>query len=213
MRREWSPEDVVACWTPVGGDWDLVANKSGPTRLGFVLMLKFFELEGRFPQFVEEFPPTAVDYVAAVVKVPAEDLAKYDLSSRSAKGHRTQIREALGFRPATRADEERLTGWLADEVCPVELVEDRLREALLVQCRSDRIEPPGRIERIVAAARARADRAFCARTVARLGEVCAGRRGQSRCTPRTSGTRARTYGPRCWQRCARPARQRSPMPW
>jgi hypothetical protein len=175
MRREWSPEDVVACWTPVGSDWDLVANKSGPTRLGFVLMLKFFELEGRFPQFVEEFPQAAVDYVAEVVKVPAEELAKYDLSSRSAKGHRTQIREALGFRPATRADEERLTGWLADEVCPVELVEDRLREALLVQCRSDRIEPPGRIERIVAAARARADRVFCAQTVARLGEVCAGR--------------------------------------
>ncbi|MFJ2477811.1 DUF4158 domain-containing protein [Streptomyces sp. NPDC087659] len=174
MRREWSPEDVVACWTPVGGDWGLVANKSGPTRLGFALMLEFFELEGRFPQFVEEFPPTAVDYVADVVKVPAEDLAKYDLSSRSAKGHRTQIREALGFRPATRADEERLTGWLADEVCPVELVEDRLRETLLVQCRSDRIEPPGR-ERIVAAARARADRAFCARTVVCLGEVCAGR--------------------------------------
>ncbi|MFJ7911392.1 DUF4158 domain-containing protein [Kitasatospora sp. NPDC096204] len=175
MRQEWSPEDVVACWTPVGPDWELVANKSGPTRLGFVLMLKFFELEGRFPQFVEEFPQAAVDYVADVVKVPAEDLAKYDLSSRSAKGHRTQIRETLGFRPATRADEERLTGWLADEVCPVELVEDRLREALLVQCRSDRIEPPGRVERIVAAARARADRVFCAQTVARLGEVCARR--------------------------------------
>ncbi|MGW4472489.1 DUF4158 domain-containing protein [Nonomuraea sp. NPDC004354] len=132
MRREWSPEDVVACWTPVGSDWNLVANKSGPTRLGFVLMLKFFELEGRFPEFLEEFPQAAVDYVADVVKVPAEELAKYDVSSRSAKGHRTQIREALGFRPATRADEERLTGWLADEVCRVELVEDRLREALLV---------------------------------------------------------------------------------
>lgn len=32
MRREWSPEKVVACWTPVGDDWDLAANKSG--RLG-----------------------------------------------------------------------------------------------------------------------------------------------------------------------------------
>ncbi|WP_208758939.1 DUF4158 domain-containing protein [Microbispora triticiradicis] len=96
-----------------------------------------------------------------------EDLAKYDLASRSAKGHRTQIREALGFRPATRADEERLTAWLAAEVCPVELVEERLRAAVLVQCRSDRIEPPGRIERMVAAARARADRQFCAQTVAR----------------------------------------------
>lgn len=50
MRRDWSSEDVVACWTPVGGDWELVANKSGPTRLGLVLMPKFFELEGRFPQ-------------------------------------------------------------------------------------------------------------------------------------------------------------------
>ncbi|TYB62046.1 Tn3 family transposase [Microbispora tritici] len=175
MRREWSPEDVVACWTLVGSDWDLMANKSGPTRLGFALMLKFFELEGRFPQLIEEFPQAAVDYVADVVKVPAEDLAKYDLASRSAKGHRTQIREALGFRPATRADEERLTAWLAAEVCPVELVEERLRAAVLVQCRSDRIEPPGRIERMVAAARARADRQFCAQTVARLGEQCAGR--------------------------------------
>lgn len=79
MRREWSPEDVVACWTPVGSDWDLVANKSGPTRLGFVLMLKYFELEGRFPQFLEEFPPAAVDYVADVVKVPSGDLAKYEV--------------------------------------------------------------------------------------------------------------------------------------
>ncbi|GAB2806323.1 hypothetical protein GCM10027073_43810 [Streptomyces chlorus] len=52
-------------------------------------------------------------------------MAKYDLTSRSAKGHRTQIREALGFCPATRADEERLAAWLAAEVCPVELGEDR----------------------------------------------------------------------------------------
>ncbi|MGX1114872.1 hypothetical protein RKD37_000235 [Streptomyces ambofaciens] len=155
-------------------------------------------------------------------------------------------------------------------------MEDRLREALLVQCRSDRIEPPGRIERIVAAARARADRAFCARTVVRLGEVCAGRLLDLVAEGNEDGTallaslkrdpgavgldsllteitkltavrqlglpeglfadcseklvaawRARaikmypsdfrdaggTYGPRCWPRCARPARQRSPMPW
>lgn len=84
----------------MGDDWDLVANKSGPTRLGFVLMLKFFDLEGRFSQFGEEFPRAAVDYMADLVKLPADDLAKYDLSSRSAKGHRTQIRDALGFRPA-----------------------------------------------------------------------------------------------------------------
>ncbi|MFE5560211.1 Tn3 family transposase [Streptomyces sp. NPDC056544] len=175
MRQEWSPEDVVACWTLVDGDWDLVANKSGPTRLGFCLMLKFFEIEGRFPEFIEEFPQPAVDYVAGLVKVPPAELAKYDLAG--AKRHRKQIREALGFRPSTVADEERLTEWLSTEVCPVELVEDQQRGALLVQCRVERIEPPGRtrVEKVLVAARNRWERAFCTRTIERLGRVCAGR--------------------------------------
>ncbi|MET9047467.1 DUF4158 domain-containing protein [Streptomyces sp. NPDC004362] len=89
MGQEWSPEDVVACWTLVDGDWDLVANKCGPTRLGFCLMLKFFEIEGRFPEFIEEVPQPAVEYVAGLVKVPAADLAKYDLAARSVTGSRS----------------------------------------------------------------------------------------------------------------------------
>jgi hypothetical protein len=142
VRQEWSPEDVVACRTLVDGDWDLVANKSSPTRLGFCLMLKFFEVEGRFPEFIEEFPQPAVEYVAGLVKVPVTELTTYDLPG--AKRHRKQIREALGFRPSPVADEDRLTAWLSTEVCPVELVENRQREALLMQCRIERIEPSGR---------------------------------------------------------------------
>lgn len=76
--------------------------------------LKFFEIEARFPEFIEEFPQPAVEYVAGLVKVPAAELAKYDLAG--AKRHRKQIREALGFRPSTVADEERLTEWLSTEV-------------------------------------------------------------------------------------------------
>ncbi|MEU3961383.1 hypothetical protein AB0F42_16390 [Streptomyces buecherae] len=48
-------------WTLVAGDWDLVANESGTTRLGFSLLLRFFELEGRFPDVLEEGPPAAVE--------------------------------------------------------------------------------------------------------------------------------------------------------
>ncbi|AQW48273.1 Tn3 family transposase [Streptomyces violaceusniger] len=171
MRQEWSPEELLASWTLVEGDWKLVANKTGVTRLGFCLMLKFFGIEARFPEFIEEFPQSAVEYVADLVKVPAAELAKYDLTG--AKRHRKQIREALGFRPATLDDEERLTVWLATEVCPVELVEDRQREALLVECRARSIEPPGRtrIEKVLVAARNRWEKVFCAQTIERLGEV------------------------------------------
>ncbi|MGW5126953.1 DUF4158 domain-containing protein [Streptomyces sp. NPDC004069] len=141
VRQEWSPEELLASWTLVEGDCKLVANKTGATRLGFCLMLKFFEIEARFPEFIEEFPQPAVEYVAGLVKVSASELTKYDLAG--AKRHRKQIREALGFRPSTVADEKALAEWLATEVCPVELVEDRQNEALLVECRARKIEPPG----------------------------------------------------------------------
>ncbi|MFE1935460.1 Tn3 family transposase [Streptomyces sp. NPDC059474] len=173
MRQEWSPEELLASWTLVDGDWKLVANKTGATRLGFSLLLKFFELEGRFPDLLEEVPQVAVEYVAGLVKVPAADFAKYSLTGRTAEYHRAQVREALGFRPATLEDEEQLTVWLAKEVCPVELVEDRQREALLVEYRARSIEPPGRtrIEKVLVAARNRWEAAFCARAIERLGEV------------------------------------------
>ncbi len=73
-------------------------------------------------------------YMAEQVKVDAADLAAYDWSGRTIKYHRAQIREAYGFREATRADEDHLAAWLSEEVCPVELSEDRLREALLARC-------------------------------------------------------------------------------
>ena len=39
MRREWQPEDVIACWTVVDENWRLIANNTGPIRLAFALLL------------------------------------------------------------------------------------------------------------------------------------------------------------------------------
>jgi hypothetical protein len=59
VRREWSTEELIGSWTLVGEDWRLVGNKSGATRLGFALVLKFFEIEARFPRAADELPPAA----------------------------------------------------------------------------------------------------------------------------------------------------------
>ncbi len=69
MRREWEPEALIESWTLVEDDWNLVANKSGPTRLGFAVLLKFFDLEGRFPRHAGEVPRAAVAYLATQLKV------------------------------------------------------------------------------------------------------------------------------------------------
>ena len=113
MRREWEPEDLVAGWTLVEQDErELVAYKRGPTRLGFALLLKYFEMEGRFPRHVGELPPAAVGYVARQVGVDPVELAGYEWSGRTFEYHRAQIRRALGFRRFGEDDEAKLGGWL-----------------------------------------------------------------------------------------------------
>ena len=43
-------EDLIEVWTLLEDDMKRVRNKSGVTRLGFALLLKFFEVEARFPE-------------------------------------------------------------------------------------------------------------------------------------------------------------------
>jgi hypothetical protein len=152
MRMEWPAEELMASWTLVGEDWSLVGNKTGATGLGFAVLLKFFEIEAWFPRSAGEVPPSAVTYLAEQLKVDPPAPTGYDWSGRTIKYHREQVRAAFGFREFTRGDEDKLAGWLAEEVCPVELREEQLREVLLVRCRTERIEPPGRIDRIVGSA-------------------------------------------------------------
>ncbi|MFC4587601.1 DUF4158 domain-containing protein [Sphaerisporangium corydalis] len=96
MRAEWEPDELIGSWTLVEGDWKLIRNKSGATRLGFALLLKFYELEGRFPDGPQAVPLVAVDYVASLVKVDAGEFAKYRWTGRTIEYHRKQIRGRSG---------------------------------------------------------------------------------------------------------------------
>jgi hypothetical protein len=40
-RQDWEPEDLIEVWTLLEDDMKRVRNKSGATRLGFALLLKF----------------------------------------------------------------------------------------------------------------------------------------------------------------------------
>src|SRR5699024_5931759 len=105
MQMEWSDEELVASWTLVGEDWSLVGNKTGATRLGFAVLLKFFEIEARFPRSASEVPTAAVVYLAEQLKVDPEVFTGYEWSGRTIEYHRAQVRAAFGFREFTRGDE------------------------------------------------------------------------------------------------------------
>ncbi len=63
MERELTQEQLIGHWTLAPGEHLLMMNKSGPGRLGFAVLLKFFQAEGRFPTTKSEVPPGAVDYL------------------------------------------------------------------------------------------------------------------------------------------------------
>jgi hypothetical protein len=83
VKAEWEPDELIEAWTLTGDDWRLVGNKSGVTRLGFTVLLKFYEIEGRFPAYPEEVPLAAVRYLASLVKVDPVLFAKYPWKGRS----------------------------------------------------------------------------------------------------------------------------------
>jgi hypothetical protein len=47
MHREGKPEDLIASWTRVEPDLELIGSKPGATRSGLVDLLEFFEIDGR----------------------------------------------------------------------------------------------------------------------------------------------------------------------
>ena len=85
-------------------DRALLGNKSGATRLGFAVLLKLFQAEGRFPRSPEDVPAATVEAVASQVGVPAAAWRGYDWHGRAIRYHHARIRAALGFREATEED-------------------------------------------------------------------------------------------------------------
>ncbi len=165
------------CWTLRAADRTLLGNKSSATRLGFAVLLKLFQAEGRFPRRPEDVPAIAVEAVARQVGVPAAAWTGYDWRGRTIEYHRAQIRAALGFREATDEDAAALTHWLEGQVLATERRHDRLVAAARERCRSLRIEPPfsERLDRLVRSALHRQEEAFCAALLARLPPETAAR--------------------------------------
>jgi len=117
MKRQWDEDELAEQWTLAPNELMLLANKAGPTRLGFAVLLKVFGHDGRFPRSQQEVAGAVVVHLAKQVGVAADQYLQYDWAGRAIKYHRAQIRAFFGFREATLQDAEasatqrRLTAW------------------------------------------------------------------------------------------------------
>ena len=162
MQRDWSQDALIEHWTLAPSELVLLMSKSGPGRIGFAALLKFFQAEARFPANKADVPTAAVKYLAFQTKTAASAWDEYGWNGRTIKYHRAEIRALWDFREAKVEDGEALSIWLGEHVLARERHPERIREAALQRLRELKIEPPSsdRLERLFRAALRSFDEGF-----------------------------------------------------
>ena len=93
MKRLWERDELVEHWSLTEEELALAQKfKTNTGPLGFALLLKWFQYEGRFPQHRIEVPTVVLAYLARQLGVLPEQFAFYDWHGRTIERHRAQIR-------------------------------------------------------------------------------------------------------------------------
>ena len=103
MKRHWRTDELVEHWTLLPRETELLTNKTGATRLGFAVLLKFFQLEAYLPQQASAVP-TVVEFIAKRSKSHRSNSNSIQWRGRTIEYHRAQIRKLHGFRETTVND-------------------------------------------------------------------------------------------------------------
>ena len=177
MKRNWIENELSENWSLSPEERGRLLKKHETTRLGFALLLRFFQVERRFPSSPKEIPKVVIPFMAQQLGCSPLDLNFYPWEGATIKRHRAEIREWCGFREITLLDLEGLKRWLIKEVIPQESRMDGLRDALLQHCRHLRIEPPAidHGQRLILSSLQDHDASFCGKIFRRLDSATVNR--------------------------------------
>lgn len=153
VKRQWSEAELDTHWALTAQEEALTVARRGPSRFGFVVLLKFFQYEGRFPESRREIPADVMRYVAVQLAMPLNTLDAFDWQDRTARRQRAEILEWLDIRRTEEADWRALASWLNAEVIPLDLSLKQLTERIRDWLRTHRLDTPGleRLERMLRA--------------------------------------------------------------
>ncbi len=112
MNYFWTEEDLIAHFTLSEDEHRLLAHKSAPARLGFAVLLKSLQYEGRFPASANEVPKAVVRFIAKQIDVAPQSLADFQWRGRTIEYQRSAIRKLLGFRKWRTEYVKRFVHWL-----------------------------------------------------------------------------------------------------
>jgi TnpA family transposase len=148
MKQNWTATELKELWTLSDQEKKLTLLKSRQSRLGFALLLKYFQINARFPRKEEVISLSVINFLAKQLELDSLSFHYYDFADQSAKLHCKQISKYFGFQPATKKDAKALMHWLVSNVLPerdcnlrslIEIAYDYFREKRIEPFSSDRM--------------------------------------------------------------------------
>ncbi len=171
MKRQWTTKELEEHWTLRPDELDLIGDsKTDHNLLGFAVLLKYFQYEGRFPTQKQDIPSIVIVHLAQQLGVVPEKIIPYDWEGRTMKTHRAAIRSFLGYREITQQDDDTLVSWLCQEVLTEQRQEEAVLAAAYTRYKRLHIEPPtpDRLHRLLHTALHQFDEQFCASASSQL---------------------------------------------
>ena len=70
MKQHWLEDELEEFWSLTPDEVELLKGRADSYRLGFSLLLKFFQIEGYFPRDHGDVPDAAVKYLGTLLNIP-----------------------------------------------------------------------------------------------------------------------------------------------
>jgi hypothetical protein len=89
MKHIYPKHELTEHFTLFSEELALLIKKPTPSRIGFAVMFKFFQHEGRFPRSRKEIPKQIIRHLSEQLDVPRQAYYKYNWQGRSIRTHMT----------------------------------------------------------------------------------------------------------------------------
>ncbi|HDR6319023.1 TPA: Tn3 family transposase [Bacillus thuringiensis] len=120
MKRNWNQNELDEHFSLLPNENHLVlSKKTSANRIGFAVLLKYFQQEAQFPNKKQDVPKEVVQHLADQVDASVEDFFDnygWGGKERSYTEHRKAIRNLFGFRELTANDNHLFAEWLGEQV-------------------------------------------------------------------------------------------------
>ncbi|MDG0949863.1 DUF4158 domain-containing protein [Bacillus paranthracis] len=142
MKQQLNINEEIEAFMLNPQELALVTSRHKTTRVGFAVLLKYFQLEYCFPSGKSEVPKNMLHFIAKQLQLPLELYSSYQFDSRTIHRHKQEILQFFGFKEEQDKDREFIQTWLYNRVYEYNLDANLLKKHLYIKYRTEKIVAP-----------------------------------------------------------------------